>query len=355
MATTCLCLLYVITFARLEDLSVTHKRQGLERPLSPFRSLKNGGSHLTLADIEDMNRHLLPSLQGELQIAAANLINFGWDSLHDGTRWFFKRDAQGRIKAAVLNDLRDHYTRCFCQPEELDALLAEAIDCASEMIHMGAQPEAQWPIIEAFFLRHDYTASYGTEPYSIVLLTDYHKFNEAYQSLQKLPPHFVIDRLRFPEDAEFIDRSWTYHGPTSYPPIGESIYSRPSICLRDPGHVGLKNMPSVSLPLDLAGWELCRSDGSLGSLRVSEPYRNQGLGKWLSAELAKKVLLLDPIPEIAHVALYPRIQPLAYIDPENEASFKVHDALGFTRGQQFGWSKWHPKSANKPSCADQSC
>lgn len=329
----------------MEDISLLHKQSGLQRPLSSFRSIKGGGSSITIADIEDMNRYLIPSLDGELGLMLANLLNFGWDSLQEGTRWHFKKDAQGHITGAILNDLRDHYTRCFCRLEELDALMTEALDCTAGFIHFGATPIEQWPLVEAFFARNEWFAYEDFFGYVLIRLSDYNKFNEALKMLQKLSPHLKAERLRFPDDAEFIDRSWTYYSPTSYPPIGESIYSRPSMCVRDPEHVGIRSTPDFTLTNDLVGWILCRSDGSLGSLRVLEQYRNQGLGKILSAMLVEKLLAVPLIPEVASVAAVPRIQPIAYIDPENEASFKIHEALGFTRSKMYGFLKWYPKQA----------
>jgi hypothetical protein len=307
--------------------------------LSERPSLKNGGSPITDADIAELNRHLLPTLPLELRVIASNVINFGQESLQKGSRWFMKRASDGRITAAVMNDLRDNYVRFFCRPDEIEELFEEALNVEADGHYFGAAPEAQVPFLEACIRKHRYTSRNWFEMYDMIVLKDYDKFHQAYKALPKLADHFVGDSLKYPEDAEYIDRSWTYHSAHSFIIFAESIYSRPSVCIRDPQHVGVKIDPTFAITNDLAGWEICRSDYSLGSLKVHEPYRMQGLGKWLSSELTFKIISQPLSPAAVGVACFPHPQPIAFVDSSNVASFKLHDQLGYEKGPSFGWAR----------------
>jgi hypothetical protein len=305
---------------------------------SKLLSLSGGGSPIQVADIIDMNLHLLPRLPIDLRAIAANMMNFDWDSLSNGTLWFFKRDDQGHITAAVLNDLRDHYTRLFCETKDCADVLEEALDWTAESIYFGAAFEPQIPYIERAMRDHRYHSKNGFDLYPSISLSDYEKFQEARNNQKTLPTGFVSDSLKWPTDSDYVDASWTYHSPTSHITIGESIYSRPSVCIRDLEKIGMLPEHSSSMVNDLVGWEITRSDYSLGSLKVIELYRLKGFGKWLSTELTSKIIAVTPIPEIASVAVFPHPKPIAFVDKDNIASIKLHEGLGFQLSSSFGWT-----------------
>jgi ribosomal protein S18 acetylase RimI-like enzyme len=311
----------------------------------PYRSklisIRGGGSAITEADIIDLNQHLLPSLPYELRMIAANLLNFGWHSLLPGTRWFFKKDDHGHIIGAVMNDLRDHYTRLFCDPALCCDLLEEVIDWNAEAIYFGCTPEAQLTHIEAAMERHRFHSKIGFELYPMIFLSNYEKFEESRKAQKTLSPGFVSDSLKWPTDSDYVNATWTYSSATSHITIGESVYSRPSACIRDPERVGLESSPDFTLTNDLVGWEIVRSDYSLGSLKVLEPYRMRGFGKWLSTELTAKLISVPLARPLSGIAVYPHPQPIAFVDQENQASFKLHQGLGFETGTKFGWTSFN--------------
>jgi len=319
--------------------------------LSPFPVLRGGGSMISRSDVVDMNLYLLPRLPVEFRAICANILNFGWQSLSQGTRWHFKRDAQGHIVGAILNDLRDHYTRCWCEVDILEEMMEEAIDWpGADLVFFGCAPEWQTAHLEAIMARHRWNTRLGFEVYVIIALKDYQRFEEARRE-QTLGAHFKADSLSYPSDSDFVNASWTYKNDSSHITIGESVYSRPSVCIRDPERKGFTSKPETDLINDLVGWEITRSDYTLGSLKVLEAYRSQGLGKWLSAELTAKILSQRPASDLAQIAIYPHPQPLAYVDPSNIPSLKLHEALGYQTGGRLGWARYTREGANVPESA----
>lgn len=309
--------------------------------LSRMRSIRGGGLPITLADVIDMNTNLIPSLPEEYRTTTCNFINFGWESLSAGTLWYFKRDASSaRIVGAVVNDLRDHYTRVFTTVDLVDSLLEECIDWQADVIFFGSTPGYQLDAINAVFARHSYHSPLGFETYGMIMLTQPEKFAEARKAQMKLPDGFCGDSLRHPEDSTYVDKSWTYHNSNSYPTLAESIYSRPSACIRTCSE---SKTDFPELTNRLVGWEVARSDFSLGSLRVLDSFQKKGFGKWLSIELTAKILDLAPTPAVApHVTCSHPI-PTAFVDFSNTASIQLHAALGYTMlaNQLWGWARFN--------------
>ena len=312
-------------------------------PLSEARTLRGGGCDVTQEDVINMNENLIPTLPEEYRVIATNVINFGWASLAHSSRWFFKKDSQDRIIGAVMNDLRDCYTRAFCPLSLLDEVLEEALDWHAEVIFFGSAPQYQTEVLKAVMARHAYTSPTGFESYAMIVMNDHERFVQAKHSRVSLPTGFVGDSLNHPADSAYINDSWAYRSSTSYIALAESIHSRPSACIRDPKRLGLQNHPEFALTNDLAGWEICRGDFSLGSLRVLDPYQGKGLGKWLSIELTSRILEQVPEPAFAHAVASPHPTPIAFVDVDNHASFKLHAGLGYDRmpNQLFSWVRWN--------------
>lgn len=315
--------------AASESRTSSDKRKRQEI-LSKNRSLRNEGLRLTLGDLRDMNRHLFPSLPDDIKTVAYNLCNFGsWESLYDGTRWFFRKDAAlGHITAAVVNDLRDHDTRFFCQLDQVAMLMEEAMDLEKEGLLFGNTPTSQIPFIKQVAERHGYSCPTDFITYDMIVLTDYAKFEEARKAKKKLSSNFAIAPLCFPEDVDYINQSWVHHDEYSYTPIAESILSRPSVSVRQAKQ-------------DLVGWALCNSDYALGALFVAEPYRRQGIAKWIIIDLCERLIdanLLNPL--LADVSTQTHPHPLAYIDSDNDVSFHLHVQLGFTIGARVGCARF---------------
>lgn len=328
------------------DLSPSAQSAGVPEvfaPLSTDCTIRGGGCLLTQADVLNMNQHLIPSLPEEYRVIAANVINFGWTSLVHSTRWFIKKDAEDRITAAVMNDLRDCYTRAFCPLSMLDEALEEALDWHAEVIFFGSAPQYQSEVLKTVFGRHGYTSPKGFETYALIVMNHPERFAEARNARPQLPAGLIGDSLKHPEDSTYVNDSWTYRSSTSYTALAESIHARPSACIRDPQRSGLEHHPDFALTNDLAGWEICRGDYSLGCLRVHDPYQGKGLGKWLSIELTSRILEQVPEPAIAPFTVNPHPTPIAFVDVDNHPSFKLHAGLGYDRqpNQLYAWIRWN--------------
>lgn len=321
----------------------TSAEKMLFEPLSNVRTIRGGGISITQADVINMNQNLIHTLPEEYRVIAANVINFGWASLAHSSRWFFKKDAEDRIVGAVMNDLRDCYTRAFCPLSVLDEVLEEALDWHSEVIFFGSAPQYQSEVMKTVMARHGYTSPTGFETYAMIVMNSPERFAEARNARSELPAGFIGDSLKHPEDSTYVNDSWTYRSSTSYTALAESIHSRPSACIRDPQRVGLQTQPDVTLTNDLAGWEICRGDYSLGCLRVLDPFQGKGFGKWLSIELTSRILEQTPEPAVAPFAVGPHPTPIAFVDVDNHPSFKLHAGLGYDRvpNQLFAWVRWN--------------
>lgn len=103
------------------------------------------------------------------------------------------------------------------------------------------------------------------------------------------PEILPLDSLRA-ADAEFVNTHWTYRHEGSLDFFKHIIAHYPSSAVRSSGK--------------LVGWAVCYDAipdmANLGSLRVLESHRNQGLGRKLAADLVQKVLNLGKVP-LAHI------------------------------------------------------
>jgi len=107
-------------------------------------------------------------------------------------------------------------------------------------------------------------------------------------------------------DAEFVNEHWTYKHEGSLDFFQRLLRTYPSSAIRIDGQ--------------LAGWAVCYDAidemTNLGSLKVLEEYRNQGLGKKLSIDLVQKVLKLGKTP-------------MVHILDNNTASKNLSIGIGF--------------------------
>lgn len=91
-----------------------------------------------------------------------------------------------------------------------------------------------------------------------------------------------------PEDAEFVNDHWTYKHEGSLGFFKRILAVHPSSAIRIDGK--------------LVGWAVCYDSiddmVNLGSLRVLEEYRNQGLGRKLALDLVNKVLQANKTPMV---------------------------------------------------------
>jgi len=89
-------------------------------------------------------------------------------------------------------------------------------------------------------------------------------------------------------DAEFVNEHWTYKFDGSLDFFKQILTDNPSSAIRVNGQ--------------LAGWSVCYDSiedmVNLGSLRVLEQYRKQGLGKKLAIDLVDKVLKTGKTPMV---------------------------------------------------------
>jgi len=89
-------------------------------------------------------------------------------------------------------------------------------------------------------------------------------------------------------DAEYVNDHWTYKHEGSLKFFRHILAVYPSSAARINGQ--------------LAGWAVCydaiEDMVNLGSLRVLDQHRNQGLGRKLAADLARKVLRMGKIPMV---------------------------------------------------------
>jgi GNAT superfamily N-acetyltransferase len=108
-------------------------------------------------------------------------------------------------------------------------------------------------------------------------------------------------------DAEFVNEHWTYKHEGSLDFFKHIIATYPSSAVRIDGQ--------------LAGWAVCydaiEDMVNLGSLRVLEQYRRQGLGSKLARDLVAKVLATGKTP-------------MVHILDDNIASRTLSMEIGFT-------------------------
>lgn len=90
------------------------------------------------------------------------------------------------------------------------------------------------------------------------------------------------------DDAEVVNDLWTYKFDGSLDYFREIIATLPSSAIR--------------IDSKLAGWAVCYDSTddmiNLGSLRVLDEHRNQGLGRKLSVDLINKVLKMGKVPMV---------------------------------------------------------
>ena len=122
-------------------------------------------------------------------------------------------------------------------------------------------------------------------------------------------------------DAEFVDEHWTYKFEGSVDYFRHFIATYPSSALRVNGK--------------LVGWSVCydaiEDMVNLGSLRVLEEYRQQGLGRKLALDLVGKVLATGKTP-------------MVHIMDDNIASRTLSMGIGFTPySEKLFWGRGKKK------------
>ena len=91
------------------------------------------------------------------------------------------------------------------------------------------------------------------------------------------------------EDAEEVNRHYTYKSETSIDYMRESILTNESSCIRVNG--------------ELASWCMVHpEDGSMGPLYTKEQFRGLGLAKIITSRLIKKLLAKEIIPYVQIVS-----------------------------------------------------
>jgi len=106
-----------------------------------------------------------------------------------------------------------------------------------------------------------------------------------------------------PSDAKFVNTSWKYGNAASLSIFQEAIENRQSSCIRESD--GLK------------AWAVHRHDGSIGNVYTLEKERGRGLARKVVADLTAKVMKTQV--------------PFCHIEPENEASIKLFESLGWKK------------------------
>ncbi|XP_070570749.1 uncharacterized protein [Ptychodera flava] len=129
-------------------------------------------------------------------------------------------------------------------------------------------------------------------------------FNQRCNSLE-LPEDMTHSSIQL-DDVDEVARTWQYGDPNGSAEymdfIRTEVMNFPSICFRKNG--------------ELIAWTLQQFSGAIGNTYVKPSYRGRGLGRLVTAELAKEILKRGCIP---------------YVDVagENEASLRMHAAIGF--------------------------
>lgn len=186
----------------------------------------------------------------------------------------FHRPLDSRIKlwfedgAAML---LDHSLHMYGAEAALDRFLSQ-LEKGREYSFFGV-PCKYLPLLEKHF--RDIECEEKTSAYTITASDFAGKPAEALDSLTLA-------------DAEYVNEHWTYKHEGSLEFFKHIIATYPSSAVRIGGQ--------------LAGWAVCydaiEDMVNLGSLRVLEQYRRQGLGKKLAQDLVAKVLATGKTPMV---------------------------------------------------------
>lgn len=167
--------------------------------------------------------------------------------------------------------LLDHSLHMYGNEDTLDRFLSDLNP--GQAYNFFSVPLRLIPLLESHFREID-----RDEDCSAYTIT-----KEDYQGKLAEP----LDSLT-PADAEFVNEHWTYKEEGSLEFFRHILGAYPSSAIRVDGQ--------------LAGWAVCYDAISnmvnLGSLRVLEQHRNQGLGKKLAMDLVQKVLEMGKTPMV---------------------------------------------------------
>jgi len=134
-------------------------------------------------------------------------------------------------------------------------------------------------------------------------------------------PPLSIDNL-LTHDAGLVDRAWEHRSDKSIDYVTRQIESAPSVCVRD----------AQGIPV---AWAITHSDGAIGAMFVTEPWRRQGLGSVLVRALARK-----------HVESHGGVPPFCYIQTHNHPSQKLFRSLQFRPVLDTTWDGYEPAVAS---------
>lgn len=119
-----------------------------------------------------------------------------------------------------------------------------------------------------------------------------------------------VSELRL-EDAEIVNKYYTYKNENSIEYIKDCIKNRETSCIFD------NNGNPIS-------WAVVREDGSMGIMYTKKEHRGKGLAKSVSIDLANKIINNGDLPYV-HIVV------------ENKNSIKLAESIGFKRYSDVMW------------------
>ena len=125
-----------------------------------------------------------------------------------------------------------------------------------------------------------------------------------------------------PGDAGVVDEAWEHRGGDSVEYVRRQIREAPSLCARD---------ARTGVPV---AWAITHSDGAMGAMVVTAPWRRKGLGRAVARALAKQ-----------HLQAHGGIAPFCYIQTHNVASQALFSSLGFKPVLDTTWDAYEQPSS----------
>ena len=125
-------------------------------------------------------------------------------------------------------------------------------------------------------------------------------------NFRKLNDFISVRSLKF-EEAELVTSEWKYSNETTLEYVKYLIRNAPAICAVDTRNNAV------------AGWVLVQHYGAIGMLNVLPEYRGQGLAQLLVQRLTDELQSRG-------------LSSFAYIELENDPSFRVFEKSGFAVG-----------------------
>jgi GNAT superfamily N-acetyltransferase len=271
-----------------------------------------------------------------------SLLNIDREYTMQTTQWNILRNEKNYISGLLCYDERDNYLTLFGSPESVAPLLRLTLG-------FDKAPKYQYKNVYYSYLFGCVQSHLGnalkqflTEELQKPILTygeyDLWEWSEPEwwrDHTNRIHSKFQVESLR-EEDAEEVNRHWTYASARSLAIVLEAIKSRPSACIRSYEDIhnqhsnGNQSQENIR-HRTLLSWAVVRSDYSIGMLYTKEAYRGKGLA---SAVLTH---LTTTISQIATDDGKCPVVPHVYIDPDNSTSQHIHSRLGYTKKDSAIW------------------